>query len=42
MPPTPWLSAIREKIDEEPEEFIKIINPKRFYKIFWKNRWRKT
>jgi uncharacterized protein (TIGR02453 family) len=34
LPPTPWLSAIREKIDEEPDEFIKIINSKDFVKYF--------
>jgi uncharacterized protein (TIGR02453 family) len=36
MPPTPWLSAIREKIDEEPEKLIKIINNKDFIKYFGK------
>ncbi len=36
MPPTPWLSAIREKIDEEPEKFLKIINSKDFIKYFGK------
>jgi uncharacterized protein (TIGR02453 family) len=36
MPPTPWLSAIREKIDEEPSELIKIINTKDFIKYFKK------
>jgi uncharacterized protein (TIGR02453 family) len=36
MPPTPWLSAIREKIDEEPERFIKIITDKDFIKYFGK------
>ncbi|MCE5347489.1 MAG: DUF2461 domain-containing protein [Bacteroidales bacterium] len=34
MPPTPWLSAIREKIDEKPEEFLKIINSKDFIRYF--------
>jgi uncharacterized protein (TIGR02453 family) len=34
MPPSPWLSAIREKIDEEPDEFVKIINSKDFVKYF--------
>ena len=34
MPPAPLLSAIREKIDEEPDEFIKIINSKDFVKCF--------
>jgi len=36
MPPAPWLSAIREKISEEPEKFIKIINSKDFIKYFGK------
>jgi len=36
MPPAPLLSAIREKIDEEPDEFIKIINSKDFVKYFGK------
>ena len=36
MPPAPWLSAIREKIDEEPDEFVKIINSKDFVKYFGK------
>jgi uncharacterized protein (TIGR02453 family) len=34
MPPAPWLSAIREKIDEEPETLIKIINKPEFKKYF--------
>jgi uncharacterized protein (TIGR02453 family) len=34
MPPAPWLSAIREKIDDEPERFLKIINNKNFIKSF--------
>jgi uncharacterized protein (TIGR02453 family) len=34
MPPTPWLSAIREKIDEEPERFVKILKTKEFIKYF--------
>lgn len=34
MPPAPWLSAIREKIDEEPDRIIKIINSKEFVKVF--------
>ena len=34
MPPAPWLSAIREKIDESPEELIKIIKAKNFIKYF--------
>jgi len=36
MPPAPWLAAIREKIDEEPEKFLKIINSKDFLKYFGK------
>jgi uncharacterized protein (TIGR02453 family) len=36
MPPTPWLSAIREKIDEEPEKLLKIIRNKDFIKFFGK------
>jgi uncharacterized protein (TIGR02453 family) len=36
VPPTPWLSAIREKISEQPDEFIKIINSKDFIKYFGK------
>jgi len=27
-PPGPWLSAIREKISDKPDEFIKITNSK--------------
>ena len=34
MPPSPWLAAIREKIDREPGEFKKIINNKDFIKYF--------
>ncbi len=34
IPPTPWLSAIREKIDEKGEELVKIINNKEFVRIF--------
>lgn len=34
IPPTPWLSAIREKIDEEPDVFNKIINNKDFIRFF--------
>ena len=34
MPPAQWLSAIREKIDEEPDRFIKIINSKEFIRFF--------
>jgi uncharacterized protein (TIGR02453 family) len=36
MPPSPWLSAIREKISEEPDKLIKIINSKDFIKYFGK------
>jgi uncharacterized protein (TIGR02453 family) len=36
MPPTPWLNAIREKIDEEPEKLINILNTKDFIKYFGK------
>lgn len=36
MPPSPWLSAIREKIDEEPEKFLKIIQHKDFIQYFGK------
>jgi uncharacterized protein (TIGR02453 family) len=34
MPPAPWLSAIREKIDEAPEKLLKIIKSKDFLKYF--------
>jgi uncharacterized protein (TIGR02453 family) len=34
MPPSPWLSAIREKIDDTPDELIKIIKAKNFIKYF--------
>jgi uncharacterized protein (TIGR02453 family) len=33
-PPIPWLSAIREKISDNPDEFINIINTKDFIKYF--------
>ena len=33
-PPGPWLSAIREKISDSPDEFIKITNSKEFIKYF--------
>lgn len=36
MPPAPWLAAIREKIDEAPEVFLKIINDRNFIKYFGK------
>lgn len=35
-PPGPWLSAIREKISEEPDKLIKIITTKDFIKYFGK------
>jgi uncharacterized protein (TIGR02453 family) len=34
MPPMPWLTAIREKIDEHGEELIQIVNDKEFKKYF--------
>lgn len=34
MPQAPWLAAIREKIDEEPDRFIKILKNKDFIKYF--------
>jgi uncharacterized protein (TIGR02453 family) len=34
MPPMPWLTAIREKIDEQGDLFLKIINSKEFLNIF--------
>ncbi|HUX59048.1 MAG TPA: DUF2461 domain-containing protein [Bacteroidales bacterium] len=36
MPPSPWLSAIREKIDDEGDKLIKIINAKDFKKYLGK------
>ena len=33
-PPTPWLSEIREKISDSPEDFIKITSAKEFIKYF--------
>lgn len=36
MPPSPWLTALREKIDEEPEKLLKIINDKDFIEYFGK------
>jgi len=36
MPPTPWLSAIRAKINEEPDCIIKIISNKDFINYFGK------
>ncbi len=35
-PPSPWLSAIREKISDNHDEFIKITNSKDFIKYFGK------
>ena len=34
VPPSQWLNAIREKISDEPDEFLKIINDKNFKKYF--------
>jgi uncharacterized protein (TIGR02453 family) len=34
MPPAPWLAAIREKIDEQGAEFIKIISNSQFTRHF--------
>jgi len=34
MPPAPWLSAIREKIDEQGDKLIKIISHKDFKEYF--------
>ncbi|MBK7710215.1 MAG: DUF2461 domain-containing protein [Bacteroidales bacterium] len=34
MPPSPWLSAIRENISDDPEQFLKIISEKNFVKYF--------
>jgi len=34
MPPSPWLSSIRENISEEPEKFLKIISEKNFVRCF--------
>jgi uncharacterized protein (TIGR02453 family) len=36
MPPSPYLSSIREKIDEQGDLLIKIINDKKFIKNFGK------
>ena len=36
MPSAPWLSAIREMIDEEPERLMKILKGKDFVKYFGK------
>jgi uncharacterized protein (TIGR02453 family) len=34
VPPAPWLSAIREKIDQEPEKIIRILKNKEFVECF--------
>ena len=34
QPPSPWLAAIREKIDEEPESIRKITSDREFIKYF--------
>jgi len=34
IPPTPWLSAIREKIDEQGENFVKILKTKELVRLF--------
>jgi uncharacterized protein (TIGR02453 family) len=34
IPPSPWLNAIREKIDERSSEFLKILKHKDFIKNF--------
>jgi uncharacterized protein (TIGR02453 family) len=36
MPPMPWLNAIREKIDEQGDLFLKIINNREFMNFFGK------
>jgi uncharacterized protein (TIGR02453 family) len=36
MPPMPWLTAIREKIDEQGNNFLKIIKNKEFIECFGK------
>jgi uncharacterized protein (TIGR02453 family) len=36
MPPMPWLTAIREKINEQGNQFLKIINGKEFLNVFGK------
>jgi uncharacterized protein (TIGR02453 family) len=36
MPPMPWLTAIREKIDQEGKKFLEIINHRDFVKHFGK------
>jgi uncharacterized protein (TIGR02453 family) len=34
MPPAPWLTAIREKIDEEAETLLKIMSDEKFIRYF--------
>jgi len=34
VPPTPWLNALREKIGENADELIRIVNNKEFKKYF--------
>jgi uncharacterized protein (TIGR02453 family) len=34
VPPAQWLTAIREKIDDEPEKFLAILNNDKFKKYF--------
>ncbi|MGB8490793.1 MAG: DUF2461 domain-containing protein, partial [Bacteroidales bacterium] len=34
IPPTPWLTAIREKISEEGDRFVKIITGREFVNLF--------
>ncbi len=34
IPPMPWLTAIREKLDEEGDRFLKIINKREFKDFF--------
>lgn len=34
IPPSPWLTAIREKIDQDGEELIRIVNSKDYSKYF--------
>jgi uncharacterized protein (TIGR02453 family) len=34
MPPMPWLTSIRNNIDEKGETFLKILNDSRFRAVF--------
>ena len=34
IPPAPWLTAIREKIDDQGEKFVKILNNKELSNLF--------